>query len=225
MNRQLLEVLVSSSVLILALSAMRLVLRGKISPRLQYGLWLLAAVRLLVPVSIGESPASVMNYVPEQAMVQALEQTPAPVQRTQTPTAASAASDETPGSQTDAPDTMQAQQTQQVAKQNAAQAQPHPSILQICYMLWGAGSALALAFLLAQNLALSARLRKDRVRLDVPGCPVPVYRTEVLRSACLFGLFRPAIYLPPQALGEDGAPNRYVLLHELTHYKRRDQLW
>lgn len=27
-----------------------------------------------------------MNYVPEQAMVQALEQTPAPVQRTQTPT-------------------------------------------------------------------------------------------------------------------------------------------
>ena len=233
MNRQLLEVLVSSSVLILALSAMRLVLRGKISPRLQYGLWLLVAVRLLVPVSIGESPASVMNYVPEQAMVQALEQTPAPVQRTQTPTAepaaqpaaASAASDETPGLQTDAPDTMQAQQTQQAAKQNAAQAQPHPSILQICYMLWGAGSALALAFLLAQNLALSARLRKDRVRLDVPGCPVPVYRTEVLRSACLFGLFRPAIYLPPQALGEDGAPNRYVLLHELTHYKRRDQLW
>ena len=133
MNRQLLEVLVSSSVLILALSAMRLVLRGKNSPRLQYGLWLLVAVRLLVPVSIGESPASVMNYVPEQAMVQALEQTPAPVQRTQTPTAApaaqpaaaSAASDETPGSQTDAPDTMQAQQTQQVAKQNAAQAQPH----------------------------------------------------------------------------------------------------
>ena len=148
MNRQLLEVLVSSSVLILALSAMRLVLRGKISPRLQYGLWLLVAVRLLVPVSIGESRASVMNYVPEQAMVQALEQTPAPVQRTQTPAAepaaqpaaASAASDETPGSQTDAPDTMQPQQTQQAAKQNAAQAQPHPSILQICYMLWGAGA-------------------------------------------------------------------------------------
>lgn len=114
MNRQLLEVLVSSSVLILALSAMRLVLRGKISPRLQYGLWLLAAVRLLVPVSIGESPASVMNYVPEQAVEQALEQTSSPARRTQTPTAepaaqpaaASAASDETPGSQTDAPDTM-----------------------------------------------------------------------------------------------------------------------
>ena len=121
MNRQLLEVLVSSSVLILALSAMRLVLRGKISPRLQYGLWLLAAVRLLVPVSIGESPTSVMNFVPEQAMVQALEQTPAPARRAQTPAAepaaqpaaASAASNETPDSQTAAPDTTQPQQTQQ----------------------------------------------------------------------------------------------------------------
>ncbi len=233
MSRQLLEVLVSSSALILALSGMRLVLRGKISPQLQYGLWLLVAVRLLVPVSIGESRASVMNYVPEQAVEQALEQTPAPVQRTQTPAAepaaqpaaASAASDETPRAEADLPDTTQAQQTQQVAKQDTEPAQSRPSVLYVCYLLWGAGSALALAFLLAQNLALSARLRQNRVRLDVPDCPVPVYRTQALRSACLFGLFRPAIYLPPQALMEDGAPNRYVLLHELTHYKRRDQLW
>ena len=41
MNRQLLEVLVSSSVLILALSAMRLVLRGKISPRLTSSVWVM----------------------------------------------------------------------------------------------------------------------------------------------------------------------------------------
>ena len=37
------EVLVSSTVLILALAALRLLLRGKIDPRLQYALWLLAA--------------------------------------------------------------------------------------------------------------------------------------------------------------------------------------
>ena len=44
------EVLVSSTVLILALAALRLLLRGKIDPRLQYALWLLAALRLLLPV-------------------------------------------------------------------------------------------------------------------------------------------------------------------------------
>ena len=39
------EVLVSSTVLILALAALRLLLRGRIDPRLQYALWLLAALR------------------------------------------------------------------------------------------------------------------------------------------------------------------------------------
>ena len=73
MRQQILEVLISSSVLILALALLRILLRGKISPRLQFALWLLVAVRLLVPVSLGQSPASVMNYVPEQQMSEILE--------------------------------------------------------------------------------------------------------------------------------------------------------
>ena len=55
------EVLVSSTVLILALAALRLLLRGRIDPRLQYALWLLAALRLLLPVPLVNSPVSVMN--------------------------------------------------------------------------------------------------------------------------------------------------------------------
>ena len=38
MRQQILEVLISSSVLILALALLRILLRGKISPRLQFGL-------------------------------------------------------------------------------------------------------------------------------------------------------------------------------------------
>ena len=61
----MLEILVSSTVLILALAALRFLLRSKISPRLQYALWLLAALRLLLPVSLVRSPVSVMNAVPD----------------------------------------------------------------------------------------------------------------------------------------------------------------
>ena len=50
----------------------------------------------------------------------------------------------------------------------------------------------------------------------IQNAAVPAYITECICSPCLFGLFRPAIYLPPQALGEDGAPNRYELLHDRT---------
>ena len=46
------EGLVSSTVLILALAALRLLLRGKIDPRLQYALWLLAALRLCLQPNI-----------------------------------------------------------------------------------------------------------------------------------------------------------------------------
>ena len=45
------EILVTSSVLIVVIALLRLVLRGKISQRVQYALWLLVAIRLLVQVS------------------------------------------------------------------------------------------------------------------------------------------------------------------------------
>ena len=57
------EILVTSSVLIVVIALLRLVLRGKISQRVQYALWLLVAIRLLVPVSFVNSPVSVMNAV------------------------------------------------------------------------------------------------------------------------------------------------------------------
>ena len=58
----MLEILISSTVLILALTALRFLLRGKINPRLQYALWLLAALRLLLPVSLLQAGASDVVY-------------------------------------------------------------------------------------------------------------------------------------------------------------------
>lgn len=49
----------------------------------------------------------------------------------------------------------------------------------------------------------------------------PVYEAAGLPTAFVFGIFHPAIYLP------SGLPlqeKRYVLLHELTHIRRRDYL-
>lgn len=56
----MIEIIVTSSVLILAILLVRILFKEKVSRRLQYGLWLLVVIRLLVPISI-TSPASVMN--------------------------------------------------------------------------------------------------------------------------------------------------------------------
>lgn len=226
MRQQILEVLISSSVLILALALLRILLRGKISPRLQFGLWLLVAVRLLVPVSLGQSPASVMNYVPEQQMSEILEDASIPAQVPQQVTAlpveGAAFTDEVLPAEASQTATEAPTASEDLAEESA---RFRPAPLTICYYIWGIGAALALIVMLGQNAVLAARLKRNRVRLEVPECKNSVYITEILPSSCLFGLFRPAIYITPQALNADGTPNTYVLLHEQTHYRRRDHIW
>ncbi len=58
--------IISSAVLILAVLAIRAVFGNKLNMRLRYALWALVLVRLLVPFSIGSSPVSVQNLMPRQ---------------------------------------------------------------------------------------------------------------------------------------------------------------
>ena len=58
------EWIVTSSVLILVVLGLRFALKGKLRLRLQYGLWALVLIRLLIPLSIA-SPLSIMNFMPQ----------------------------------------------------------------------------------------------------------------------------------------------------------------
>lgn len=56
------EWIITSSVLILIIVALRYFFKGKISLRLQYGLWVLVLIRLLIPFSMGNSSISILNF-------------------------------------------------------------------------------------------------------------------------------------------------------------------
>ena len=74
-------ILLSSSILILLLAALGPVLRGKISPRVQYALWLLVALRLLVPVNPVRSALSasaLLDRAEEPQLLERIAQTPVP---------------------------------------------------------------------------------------------------------------------------------------------------
>ena len=69
------EWVLSSSILILVVIALRTVFKGKISLRLQYAIWGLVLLRLLIPVSFGSTDISIFNLaetVKEQSTVQAV---------------------------------------------------------------------------------------------------------------------------------------------------------
>ena len=59
------EIILTSSVLILVIALLRRVLRGRISSRVQYALWLLAALRLLIPGVLFPAPVSVVGAAAE----------------------------------------------------------------------------------------------------------------------------------------------------------------
>ena len=57
----MMEILLSSSLLVLVLALFRRLLRGRIDPRLQYALWLLVALRLLIPGTLFTLPVSLSD--------------------------------------------------------------------------------------------------------------------------------------------------------------------
>lgn len=63
------EWIVSSSGLILLVLLVRLLFKKKIPPCLRYALWLVVALRLLLPISISGTAVSILNLLPQQDMV------------------------------------------------------------------------------------------------------------------------------------------------------------
>lgn len=229
----MIELLITSSLLILAVLAARALLAGRISRRMQYALWGLVLLRLLLPVSLPQSRASVMNALPDTAQVSLArpeefsgETLPVPVDtEVQTGTAP-----ETDLAQTATGGT-QAGISGGVADTSGSEPHPEWSLnpAALLPVIWAAGAVLTGGALLRANLRFSLRLRKSRSRCQLDFAPeqtggLPVYLCHELAGPCLHGLIHPAIYLNPAAL-ENPERLEFVLAHEKTHHRHKDHIW
>ena len=215
--------IVSSSVLILVVIALRYVLRGKLSLRMQYALWLLVLVRLLVPVSFGASDLSVMNAVPERA-----------------PTVQHGTyKQDIVGERNDAPANagtvgVPAQSMNEAAPPNLVQNVTTATVTaptvektdwaRIAKTVWLAGAAALGLVFLAVNLRFGKKLRRSRERVEETDACLPVYESDETDTPCLFGVAKPSIYVTPDTRTE-AETLRYALAHEQTHYRHGDNLW
>lgn len=215
--------IVSSSVLILVVIALRYVLRGKLSLRMQYALWLLVLVRLLVPVSFGASDLSVMNAVPERA-----------------PTVQQGIyRQDIVGERNDAPANVgtvgiPAQSMNEAAPPNLVQNVTTATVTaptvektdwaRIAKTVWLAGAAALGLVFLAVNLRFGKKLRRSRERVEETDACLPVYESGETDTPCLFGVAKPSIYVTPDTRTE-AETLRYALAHEQTHYRHGDNLW
>lgn len=222
------EILITSSVLILALLVLRRVFREKISRRAQYALWLLVLARLLIPVSLPTAGFGVLSAAEPavEAASSRLESRAVYVLPLDRAPAAEvpAASQTQPGQVVETGDSFgypvlssDGETVTRYARQLTAS--------ELLRYLWYGGMALTGLWFLAGNLRFRWKLRRRRRPYPVEGCPVPVYLAEGwLASPCLVGLLRPAIYLTPAAAAAEER-QRHVIAHELTHRRHLDPLW
>ena len=200
------EWILTSSLLIVIVLAVRALFRGRMGLRLRYALWLLVLLRLLVPGTVFQTGLSVLNYVPLPQTAAAQAQ---PSQSGGSPSAPEAEPEPRPSGPAAAPDS---------APAGAADWRG------VLTAVWLGGAGVLAAALLACNLRFYLRLRRMRRAHPIPGIAVPVYVARGLPSPCLYGFPRPAVYLTPAAAGEPELLG-HVLRHELTHRRHGDHIW
>lgn len=214
------EIILTSSVLILIIAALRRVLRGKIAPTLQYALWLLVAARLLIPGTLFTAPVTILGLADDihSAVVESSKEYPA-ANETTPPIYVpdqNITIDPTPPSDSSGTNT-----TNPPSQITPSPAKPEIDWLDV---IWKAGILTAGAVFLLSNLSFYRKLRRSRQRIsedDLPiACPIPVYYVPNLDAPCLFAR---AIYVNQAAMHPERL--RHVITHELTHRRHGDHLW
>ncbi len=198
--------IISSSVLILALIILRAIFKKRISPRQRYGLWLLVLLRLLLPFNIGQTDLSVLNHVP------AFEANVAE----NVPLIVGEEADFTPFEA----ELTEPSQPAPAAEHNAG-VHNRPAASDVLKAIYVLGAALMFSVIVASNIRFSSRLRKSCIDAG-RFMGLPVYKSEAVDTPCLFGLFRPAIYL---SLDVQEQNCKHVLMHEQAHYMQLDHVW
>ena len=213
--------IISSSVLMIVVICLRTLFKGKIRLRFQYALWLLVAVRLLIPLSFGSSAISVQNvtnHVVRQSNVQRFVETDD----------VSTNMMETPVTENRIKiyDNVFPENTQlNVEDSDTSKSfQVSERLLQIAPYLWIMGAVgLGIAFVIT-NVHFHRKIKNIRQRLEVSYINLPVYVSNAIDSPCLFGLFRPCIYVT-QSVAENSLLLRHCVYHELAHFQQGDLIW
>jgi len=210
--------MISSSVLILIVICMRYFLKGKTNAKLQYALWLLVAVRLLVPISFGNSVLSVENIInrisstKEDSLVQDMAQENMIVESEEDIVYPDVVANEgVPGTDVN-------EETTYVPTESNT---PDANVL---LWIWPIGVGGTVGVFLITNIVFQRRAKKDRNVIYVNWCKRPVYVTDEVETPCLVGVFSPIIYVTRE-VAEDSLLLRHTVTHETMHYKQGDSMW
>lgn len=217
------EWIISSSILIAAVLLGRFLLRGRISLRLQYGLWLVVLLRLLLPVQLFTSDFGAGSIAQDVDISAPVRQVYTAARNDDYQLEYDAAYQQVVAEYEARNQTVEPDAADKIAYDRVRQSR-ELDLKALLYHLWFAGMVVMTAVIVSCNVHLSLQLRRRRWECPTADSLLPVYVTEAVPTPCIFGFFHPVIYLTPEAAGDDQT-RTHVLTHELTHYRHLDHIW
>ena len=216
----MIETIITSSLLIMVVMGIRFLFRTKISRRLQYMLWGLVLVRLLLPFPIIESPLSIMNVLSDinlgEKQISNLNESS--LTTAEIPNVAINNTDIITG-------TKNLDHTSLSGNEDTNNQYAEKSVvIRISYIIWLIGSIVVGLWFIRTNIIFYQNLRRNRQVYNTLDYRLPVYISSDIASPCLFGMIHPVIYLTSKAAG-DNETFTHVLTHELCHYRHGDHIW
>ena len=215
----LMEWFLSGTLLIGAVLLLRWLLKDKVSCRVRYALWLVVLARLLVPFQFGEFDFSMMNGVEQLPVVQEIDSM-RNVDQIAHMDDGSVEGYDLSGLSADTPQIVARNKTDQEFQKMETSLK----LRNLFAAVWKAGMLLMAAVFLAGNGQFHAKLVRTRRLLSMENMACPVYVTESIETPCLFGFFKPIIYVTPE-VAADSRTLRYAVEHEMSHYRQKDPIW
>ena len=226
MKINIVEWLLNSSVLILMVLLIRRVFQNRLSAKVRYGIWLLVLIRLLLPFSLSDSSFRFLNFIPWQEseagtqLEESFGQSPTELGITllqffTEPDQLSQMQMWEMGAQID-----------YILQNTHSESADAPVFGNLLFLFWTVGMSVTLLIITGSNLYFICKVRKSRQQIEAlqnKGYP-PVYLSEAIPMPCMFGLLQPAVYV--RSWDTDNKEYlSYILKHEYTHYRHRDNVW
>ena len=218
-----LEFALESSLLVVIVMGIRRIFTGRIQYAAIYALWLLVFLRFLIPVNFVATPLSIGRIIPESLFEREREsrgtEIAVPVRTAERETAEDKASG---GRESEM---LSGIRPEERSKECLIGGREDWPAALACG--WAAVSGILFLWLLASNGRLLKKMKRDSIVIGVRG-KVRIYASSAVKEPCLYGFFRPAIYLPFSILGDgeiSGEEREQIVTHEYVHYRHGDHIW
>lgn len=241
------DIVITSSVLILAVLLIRQLAKGRLAPALQYALWFPVVLRLLLPLPLWNSSFSVLNLFSEERIADSIEretdvffgQSAVNEEKTVEKGSLETEAPHTAGIAADMADSENIQNSgeshfvqnnggfqavrEQASETEAVLSKKRFSLAECLPYIWAAGMLLVGGYMLFYQIKWNRYLRANRIPLTGRATynGLSVYTVEGLPSPCLTGR---RIYLTEE-MAENPERLEHILAHEYCHYKQLDSLW